>query len=91
MIWPGLAAEAMSLATLWTGRLAPLIPSCSVSVWAGSEARRGEGRAGGEGVRPTSCLVLTAACRTPHLSALPLCLFGIGSLFYVKKIKENDL
>lgn len=45
MIWPGLAAEAMSLATLWTGRLAPLIPSCSVSVWAGSEARRGEGRA----------------------------------------------
>ena len=46
-----------------------------------------EGRGGG----PTSCLVLTAAYQTLHLSALHICLFGIGISLYVNTIKENDL
>lgn len=37
------------------------------------------------------CPALTAVTRTPLLSALHICLFGIGISLYDKKIKENDL
>lgn len=94
MIWPGLlAARAMSLATPWTGRLAPLFPSFCISAWAmargqerGGLCCRGAGGGGGQ-THPVLSWLLPS--RTLHLSALRIWLFGIGITSYVKKIKNN--
>ena len=44
----------------------------------------------GEGHTRTPRLVLAVCTRALLLSALHICLFGIGVSFYAKKIKEND-
>lgn len=90
MIWPGLSAKAMSLATTWPRRLAPLTLSFSVSAWAGARGQGAESCAGGEkGADSPPCLSLLLFAR-PCFCLLCLCLLGIGLSLYVKKIKEND-